>query len=302
MTIKGSLETFSMPELFQLIDLGSKSGRLTFRSKSKDLNSSSQEVFEIWFDKGNFITVISSLKQQFFTSKIINKGWIDIKELIQYQLDCPSDTPFGIYLQKAKLLERPQLDLVFQAQISNVIKLFDVDYGYFEFEELNSQGKIPSDNTEFPWQEITGRKIQAKELSLEAMRNLSDWSRYTEDMPTNQSCLQRLVNHCNLQFNSLERHLCDSADGSISLKKISSEMDISIEQVKRTALSMIMAGMLEEVSLASSGVVLSPNIKENQSPKIHTKGKASTRKNKSNKSKASNSLLKNLTNFLKNNF
>ena len=300
MTIKGSLETFSLPELFQIIDSGKKSGRLTFKPKSKGLSAGSQEVFEIWFDGGNFITVTSSFKQQFFNSKIINKGWIDIKELIQYQHDCPPNTAFGRYLQQESFLKRSQIDLLFKAQTRDVIKLFNVDSASFEFEEVNSKKIIPSDNKAFPWEEMTGQKVPAQELSLEAMRSLSDWSRFLEDMPLNQSGLQRLINHCNLQFNSLERYLCDTADGSISLKKISNEMNISIEQVQKTALSMIMAGMLEEVPVMSSNVALSNNAKDLQFSDSYRSDKTSTRNR--GKSKASNSLLKNLTNFLKKNF
>ncbi len=298
MTIKGSLKTFSLPELFQIIESGNKSGRLTFNPESKSSTANVKEIFELWFDKGNFVTIISSLKQQFVTSKIINKGWIDIKALIKYKLECSENTALGSYLQKQNILSKSQIDLLFKAQVAEVIKLFNVDCALFEFEETNSSGKIPSDNQEFPWSEITGQQIQAKELSLEAMRNLSDWSRFTEEMPLNRSGLQRLVNHCNLQFNSLEKYLCDTADGSISLKKISHKMGISIEQVQQTALSMILAGMVEEVPLINSNLAVSANTNYGQLSTTSVK----TSPRNQGKSKASNSLLKNLTNFLKSNF
>ena len=71
MSIRGSLETFSLPELLQIIGSGNKSGRLTLLTftppncKNKDLQLNAS--FELWFERGNFVTIVNSLKYQALT-------------------------------------------------------------------------------------------------------------------------------------------------------------------------------------------------------------------------------------------
>ena len=303
MTIRGSLETFSLPELFQIIESGHKSGRLTFKPKTKNSNPDLDEVFQLWFDKGNFITIVNSLKQQFLTSKIINKGWIDIKTLIVFKFRCPKNKGLGSHLQEQNALSKVQLDLLFKMQVDELIKLFDIESASFKFEEIDNNGKIPSDNETFPWEEITGRQKKATELSLEGMRNFSHWSRFAKDMPLNSNGLQRLIDRCDLHFNSLEKYLCEMADGSASLHKIAIEVGVSNEKIQTTALSMILAGMVEEVPVKASNVAAFAGTNYTQSVRSsafleQTNTSVKTKK----KSKVSNSLLKNLTNFLRNNF
>lgn len=71
MAIQGSLETFSLPELCQIIESGYKTGRLIFNPGLKNANSDFKQTFELWFDQGNFITIINALKQQFLLTEIL---------------------------------------------------------------------------------------------------------------------------------------------------------------------------------------------------------------------------------------
>ena len=300
MTIQGSLETFSLPELFQIIESGSKSGRLTFKPEPHTADSSLEVAFELWFDKGSFVTIVNPLKQQFLTSKTINRGWIDIKVLIDNKVHCPPNRSIGKYLSEQNLLDKEQIDSLFKAQIEEVIKLFKIDRAWFKFEELNASNKIPNDNADFPWEEMTGQQKKARELSLEAIRNIPPSSRFIAEIPPGHCGLQRLVNHCNLQFDTLEKYLCNMADGSISLRKIAREMEVSIDKVQTTALSMILAGLVEQVPVISTDFNIPVNATYNPSPAF-AEPRNQPAKTKG-KSKVSNSLLKNLTNFLKNNF
>ena len=296
MTIKGSLETFSLPELFQMIESGKKSGRLTFEPESHAVNSNLTVTYELWFEKGSFVTIVNSLKQQFLTSRMINMGWIDIKILALKKLNCPPNKPIGRYLIEQNLIEQWQIDTLLLAQKREVIKLFKIESAGFNFEELGHSNSILNENISFPWEEMTGQQIETSELSLEGIREFPLSSRLSAEIPPENCALQRLVSHCNLQYDTLEKYLCNVADGSISLRKIAHKMEVSIDRVQMTALSMIMAGLVEEVPVISSSFNLPANATYGSSAAF------AKPTNQRAKAKASNSLLKNLTNFLKQNF
>jgi hypothetical protein len=299
MAIQGSLETFSLPELCQIIESGYKTGRLTFNPGLKNKNSDLKQTFELWFDKGNFITIINSLKHQFLLTEIQDNNWLDTQSLVSIKSSCPQNLAFGAYLQKQNILSSLQIDSLFEGQIYESIKLFNIDHAKFKFEEVDNQGIITSDGKAFPWREMTGRQKKATELSLTAMRNFSNWSRFAADMPTDDCGLQKLVTSHDLQLSSLEEYLWQTANGSTSLKIIAQKMGISKEKVQQTALSMIFVGLVEEVPITDRPMDIDTAVLTKQSTFIEQSNVAIKTRNKV---KVSNSLINNLVSFLRNNF
>jgi hypothetical protein len=299
MSIQGSLETFSLSELFQIIESGHKTGRLTFTPNLERANSNLKETFKVWFDQGNFITIINSLKHQFLITEIQENNWIDAQSLVKLKDSCPQNLAFGTYLQNQNILTSSQVDCLFEGQIYEASKLFNIDRAWFNFEEANNQGVIPNDGETFPRLEMTGKQKKATELSLQVMRNFSNWSRFAADMPADDCGLEKLVTVHDLELSPLEEHLWQTANGSTALKTIAQKMGVSVEKVQQTALSIIFAGLVEEVpitklamNLDTSAFAQQTRLGEESNVAIKTK----------NKSKVSNSLINNLVSFLKNNF
>ena len=170
----------------------------------------------------------------------------------------------------------------------------------YKRQELDFDDKLSSDNKQLPYKEMTGKRKDVRELSLEAMRNLRDWSRFSEEMPPSDMGLQRLSNIPNLELNSLEKSLWNLADGSISLKKIAIKIGLSLEKVEQTALSMIFVELIEEVP------VTIPTQKKLSIPGFGKQsalvGQNSKNTLSDNKSKVSSSFINNLVGFLRNNF
>lgn len=299
MAIQGSLETFSLPELCQIIESGYKTGRLTFNPGLKHENADLKQTFELWFERGNFIAIINSLKHQFLLAEIQDNNWFDAQSSVKIKSSCPPNLAFGAYLQKQNILSSSQIDSLFEGQIYEFIKLFNIDLAWFKFEEVDDQGIIPSDGKAFPWQEMTGRQKKATELSLTAMRNFSNWSRFAADMPTDDCGLQKLVTSHDLQLSSLEEHLWRTANGSTSLKIIAQKMRISREKVQQTALSMIFVGLVEEVSITDLPMDIDTAVLAKQTSFIEQSNVAIKTRTKL---KVSNSLINNLVSFLRNNF
>ncbi len=299
MSIQGSLETFSLPELFQIIESGHKTGRLTFNPDSKSANSNLKETFQLWFDQGNFLTIINSLKHQFLITEIQENNWGNTQSLVAIKDSCPQNLAFGTYLQNQNILTSSQVDSLFEGQIYEVTKLFNIDRAWFNFEETNNQGVIPSDGATFPWLEMIGKQKQATELSLQAMRNFSNWSRFAADIPADDCGLEKLVTIHDFELSPLEEHLWQTANGSTALKTIAQNMGVSVEKVQQTALSIIFVGLVEEVTVTKPAMNIN-NATFAQQTTLGKEGNVAIKTK--NKSKVSNSLINNLVSFLKNNF
>ena len=302
MAINGSLETFSLPELFQIIESGRKSGRLKFTPGLKNKDPHIKGTFEIWFDKGNFVAIVNSLQDQSLIVEVKKYGWIEAKHLVKGKYASLSSLKaFGTYIKEQNLVNDSQISLLFTTQINEVLKLFNVNFAWFQFEDSNDKGIIPSDGETFPWKEMTGKQKKPTELSLEGMRNLLDWSRFKEAMPPSDCGLQKLAKNCDLHLNSIEQHLWNNADGSISLKKLSQRINDSFDVVQQTALTMIFAGLVEEVSIINSAMKMATVSKYNQTPILVNQRNIATVIGEE-KLTTNNSLIGNLVSFLKNNF
>ena len=299
MTIRGSLNTFSLPELFQIIESGSKSGRLSFTPDFEKDSSKVQGVgvYELWFDQGNFVLVVNSMNYQSLIADIRDNDWIDLKILIKAQQSCPENSPFGACLQQQELLDESQIDSLFQNQLNTIRELFKIDRAWFKFEEIDPSDGISQE--EFLWQEMTGRQKRPAELSIEAMRDLGDWQRFEEDLPTAISGLQKLTREHQMQLTSLEEKVWNYADGTVALKTIARELSTSLEEIQQIALSMILAGIVEEVPVANAAF-------QTAIPKVASQTALAANSNvafkPAVKSEVSNSLINNLVSFLKNNF
>ncbi len=300
MGIRGSLETFSLPELFQIIGSGQKSGRLRFTPHTKLDDPQNKTTFELWFKRGFFVTIINSNQYQDLIAKIQEKAWIDAMVLVKNKYLCPADKPFGTYLKENNLLTEAQREWLFDQQISQVYKLFKIKDGSFNFEEIDQSNKIASDGEGFPVREMTGKKRKITELSLAAMRNLSDWSRFVEDIPRAEMGLQQVAKGYDIHLTSLEKHLWSSANGSISLKKLAQQKEVDLQTLQRTALSMIFAGLVEEMTVVSPAEQFISNSSGGLRPAF-ANGNNIAVKSKA-KPKASKSLISNLVSFLKDNF
>lgn len=300
MAIRGSLETFSLPELFQIIESGKKSGKLKFNPSWRNSNSELKSVFELWFDKGNFVTIVDSSKYEFLINKIIENDWMESKSLVKAKYSCPRKVALGDYFQKENFLSSSQIRSLFKSQVKELNKLFKVDSAWFKFEEMNSITQVTSDGDSFPLLEMTGRYKKATALSLKAMRDLSDWSRFAEEMPADNCGLQKVVDECDLKLTALEKHLWNCADSSISLKKIAQKREVSIEKVQQTALSIIFAGLVEEVPVVSGNSKAKSNPRNSQKSAMKEQNNIVVKAR--NKSKVSSSLVNNLVSFLKSNF
>lgn len=243
MSITGYLSEFSLPELFQLIEEGQKTGRLTIGDSKVAYFPNCQKCY-IWFERGNIVTAANSLDDKGLIVLIEKRGWMSERASSKIASISAQNVPLGLSLKSENLLQAEQLKLLFQIQVmQRVIDLFTWKTGWFDFKQ----------NTDLPTAEMTGLRRSAIEVLLAGLRSLRDWSALEEKLPAPNSGLISLVsNKAQVRLDPSEERVLALAQGDIALEQIAKQLNISIESIRQIAFRLILAGLTEEVDLAES--------------------------------------------------
>lgn len=307
MTISGFLESFSFPELLRLIDLGSKSGRLILQVRSAPNNPELIGLYHIWFQEGQLVTIINRSNHQSLITQIENRGWLS--QFVSQKLEqlCLPEIPLGSYLEQQQLLTEQQLNSLFQTQIEQIYQLFEVPVGCFLFHEISRQSNADK-RKRIPWLEMTGQSMRATEICLNALRLQKNWHIFAEQLPESNYALTRLVQQPYFKLIPLEWQIWEVANGQVPLKSIAVKINQPILKVQKVALSLIMAGLVDEMPIISSPSVTSSNIDRSSSSLVHlssdNRSLTTTIKNgqRNQTDKLNSSFLRTVVDFLRSKF
>lgn len=307
MGISGSLQNFSLPEILRLIDDGAKSGRLSIYSDSESKGLENKIASHLWFKYGNFVAMHNPLKYNNLLDLIKQKKFVSSTNLVKlYALKLNMSSlsgdynSLGEYCLKNSLLNLNQIDWLFEQQLQTVYPLFELEDGWFAFQDAEENKKVSERKESLPFTEMTGQKCEALTIALQGMRSLKKLNdRLIEQLPDSNSALIKLVDNFNLNLLPIEACLFDDANGQHSLKKIAQKSLFEIQDLQEAALRLIAIGLVEAVPVTVYSS--QPYITSYLDRKLAS----SSSKNNINakaKTKVSNSLLGNLVSFLRNNF
>jgi hypothetical protein len=284
MAITSSLSEFSLPELFQFLDQGSKTGLLTLRFQL-DPNPEPR-VRHALIHQGRIVAVTKRLDQQCLLAMICQRGWIS-PEVIREQVNrCPANIPIGLYLKTQGFLQPEQLRLLFHAQVLQpVCGLFRLKDARFKFD---SKATLPTT-------EMTGLSLSATEATLMGLRVLRDWRSLADKLPEPTSALSRVViGKRHLRLDSLEGRLWQLANGSVPLNAIATQFKQPIELIQQTAFRLISVGLVAEVPM------MAPSRARASGDDMLEQVGVTTDNGKENQGQAlSNSFMQNLLGFLR---
>lgn len=239
MAITSCLSEFSLPELFQFLDQGSKTGLLTLRFQLDPHQE--PRIRHALIHQGRIVAVTKRLDQQCLLAMICQRGWIS-PDVIREQVNrCPANIPIGLYLKTQGFLQPEQLRLLFHAQVLQpVCGLFRLKDARFKFD---SKATLPTT-------EMTGLSLSATEATLMGLRVLRDWRSLADKLPEPTSALSRVViGKRHLRLDSLEGRLWQLANGSVPLNAIASQLKQPIEIIQQTAFRLISVGLVAEVPM-----------------------------------------------------
>lgn len=285
MAITSSLAEFSLPELFQFLDQGSKTGLLTLRFQP-DLHSPEKRIRHALLHQGRIVAVTNRLNHQCLLAMICQRGWISPEALREQVNRCPANMPIGLYLKTQGFLQPEQLRLLFHAQVlQQICGLFRLKDARFKFD---SKATLPTT-------EMTGLSLSATEATLMGLRVLRDWRALADKLPEPTSALSKMVvGKRHLRLDSLEGRVWQSANGSIPLNLMASQFRQSVEMVQQTSFRLISVGLVTEVpAIAPSRAKVMPE------EMIESVAIATNQNKEINVQVPSNSFMQNLLGFLR---
>jgi hypothetical protein len=240
MTITGCLTDFSIPEIFQLLEKGHKTGLLTIsalpNSQLKPL------IYYIWVNQGRLVAAANRLDDQGLVSLIEQRQWISDRVFDKVvHWCCPITEPLGLYLKQQGVLQAEQLKHLFQVQVlQHLCALFQLKDGQFKFEQ---NGRLPT-------REMTGLSVPATEAALVALRVLRNWDALADQLPDpNGGLASIIVGQPHYRLKSQEWQVWEYTKGTVSLNTIAQQLRLPVEKVQQIAFRLIIVGLAEEVPL-----------------------------------------------------
>ena len=232
MAFTGYLSKFSLPELFQFIEEGYKTGLLTVSSLNTD------KAYYIWLRQGRIVCATDSLDNKCLITMITQRGWINNETALKNLQASSINMALGLSLKTQGLLQAEQLTLLFRAQLTaQVSPLFQLQDAQFEFD---SQAKLPN-------AEMTGLSIPATEATLNGLRMLRNWSALEGKLPDLTSGLvKKIAGKPQVRLEYSECQVLEYANGKLSLRDIAKTIELPLEKVQQIAFRLIVTNLVEE--------------------------------------------------------
>ncbi len=223
MSITGSLADFSLPEIFQFIERGQKTGLLTLYALPES-QAAQPSVHYIWVSKGSIVAAANQLNHQGLVALIDQYSWVSNRVITKLAQFCPVNKPLGLYLKSQGVLQAEQLEHLFQVQVvQQVCAVFQLKDAQFKFDQ----------DMPLPMQEMTGLSVPAEILKVmlqklvwmqklfkerNQQRERSELGNYSENFCTQLGCILDIA-----FFHSLNFSLFDTSN---SFSKLSQVFDL----------------------------------------------------------------------------
>lgn len=286
MAISGNLADFSLPELFQFLEQGHKTGLLTIDGQL-ELESRKPSVHHIWLHQGRVIAAADRLDQKGLVSMIAQRGWVSDRVIYRVAQICPIHTPMGLCLKAQGLLQPEQLKLLFSVQVlRQVCALFQLKDGRFTFNPIGA----------LPLTEMTGLSINATEATLMSLRALRDWRVLSDQLPDPTSGLSSTIGgQPQMRLDAQEWQVWEFVNGNLSLHAIATAIRLPVEKVQQIAFRLIVVGLAEEYFMIATTPT---STVENPTPLVADLVELKPQQ-PANKPVVSQSFLQNLVGFLR---
>lgn len=235
MGIIGTLNDVSLPEIFQLLEKGKRTGLLTIRACPPATGT-----YYIWVKQGHMVAAANRRDGQGLISLIAKCKLVSDRVLTKLvKWCCPVNQPLGVCLKQQGVLTRLNLEQLFQIQLLQQLSvLFQLQDGCFRFDSM----------AVIPTQEMTGLSIPATEATLMGLRVLPNWDILAAKLPDpNHGLLSTIAGYPSYQLDTLEWQIWQYSKGAVSLHAIAQHLKFPVEQVQHIAFRLISMGLAEAI-------------------------------------------------------
>jgi Domain of unknown function (DUF4388) len=170
MALEGPLKEFHIQDVFQLLDLGRKTGVLRVTSELRQTSAS------VTFDRGGVVAATMGKNPQRFGARLVRVGKITAKDLDRaLALQEKGDSRrLGDILVAFGAITRRELDRQLKVQIEEtILELLGWTEGHFRFEESATSEALVD----------APLRIATEGLLMESARRLDEWSRMEDKVP-----------------------------------------------------------------------------------------------------------------------
>jgi hypothetical protein len=235
MALEGPLKEFHIQDVFQLLDLGQKSGVLRVTSELRQTEAS------VAFDRGHVVAARLGKNPQRFGARLVRMSKISAKDLDRALAMQEKGDPrrLGDILVSIGAIARREVDRQLKAQIEEtILDLLGWKEGHFRFEE----GATFDGLVESPV------RIAAEGLLMESARRLDEWSRIEATVP-HLRVVPKLPAHegtasGRLDLAPAEWEVLAAVDGERDLHALADTLGKSEFDVARTVFNLAAAGVI----------------------------------------------------------
>ena len=236
MAIKGPLQDIGIHDVFQLLDLARKSGRLTVRSPARDNEG------RVYFDKGAVVHATMRDNPHTLGALLKKAGKVSERELeAASTAQSEGDTRLlGEILVAHGAVTRRDVDRYMRMQIESVVfDLFSWNEGTFSF----------ADGTDDDVKMDAAVRVSIESLLMEGARRIDEWSRMKDRIPSADVipilAEPRDESDSYIDLHPAEWEVLALIDGDHSLRDIASELAVSEFEVAKTVYGMLSTELIE---------------------------------------------------------
>ena len=258
MAIVGDLQEFSLPDLLQLIERGSKTGQLSIWAPGG--------IYRIWFYQGRVIAALPPQEEHRLESLLAHSGLVSERVVEKLASFCGSEEPLGRCLQRQGLITPAALAKLFRHQLqTGLYSLFALESGQFSF--------LP--NVPMPYREMTGLSKGATAAVLEALQQLKLEQRPEKDLPEPDSCFWRTSTELPLfKLSALEWGILEQVSPSRKLTALARALGADLLEVRYACARLAKLGLISPCegptvlarSSSASRLELSKSVAEGVNP------------------------------------
>ncbi len=236
MAIEGPLQDIGIHDVFQLLDLARKSGRLTVRSAARGNEG------RVYFDSGAVVHATMRDNPHTLGALLKSAGKITDQELgrATHAQENGDARLLGEILVAQGSVTRRDVERYMRQQIESVVfDLFSWNEGTFSFAD-------DKDDTFVLDAEV---RVTTESLLMEGARRIDEWSRMSDRIPS-ADVVPRLAQprgstHSYIDLRPAEWEVLSLIDGTHSLRDIAGELAVSEFEVAKSVYGMLSTELIE---------------------------------------------------------
>ncbi|MFT0744105.1 DUF4388 domain-containing protein [Synechococcus sp. RC10B2] len=228
MAIVGDLREFSLPDLLQLVERGSKTGQLSVWAPNG--------IYKIWFYQGRVIAALPPEEEHRLEGLLARSGLVSERVVEKLASFCGPEEPLGRCLQRQGLISPVALAKLFRHQLQvGLYSLFALEAGQFSF--------LPS--VRLPYREMTGLSKGASAVVLEALQQLKLDQRPEESLPQPDSYFWRTSSELPLyRLSPLEWGVLEGVSPSRNLAELARALGADLLEVRYACARLAKLGLI----------------------------------------------------------